>query len=106
MKSTRSRIKRAIKVAESTDYFGYRLSRLEELKRNHEENKELLKEIFNRPMKIKITSNCIVSVLGTLIKVPTEMAEKAKYVILRYVQNFNKKQNCKIRQSCRGYRIS
>ena len=85
MKGTRSCIKKAIKVAESTDYFGYRLSRLEELKRNHEENKELLKEIFNRPMKIKITSNCIVSVLGTLIKIPTEMAEKAEYVILKYI---------------------
>jgi hypothetical protein len=85
MKGTRSRIKKAIKVAESTDYFGYRLSRLEELKRNHEENKDFFKEIFNRPVKIRITSNCIVSILGTLLKVPTEMAEKDKYVILRYV---------------------
>ena len=81
----RERIKKAIKIAESTDYFSFRVARIEELKKNHEENKELLKEIFNRPMKIKITSNCIVSVLGTLIKVPTEMAEKAKYMILRYV---------------------
>ena len=86
MKTTRNRFKRAIKVAESTDYFGYRLSRIEELKRNHEENKEFLLEVLSRPIKIRVTSNCIVSILGTLIKVPTEVAEKAKYVILRYLK--------------------
>lgn len=85
MKRIRSRIKKAIKIAESTDYFGYRISRIEELKRNHEENKEFLQEVLNRPIKIRVTSNCIVSILGTLLKVPTEIAEKAKYVILRYV---------------------
>lgn len=85
MKRTRSRIKKAIKIAESTDYFGYRISRIEELKRNHEENKEFLQEVLNRPIKIRVTSNCVVSILGTLLKVPTEIAEKAKYVILRYV---------------------
>ena len=85
MKRIRSRIKKAIKIAESTDYFGYRISRIEELKRNHEENKEFLQEVLNRPIKIRVTSNCIVSILGTLLKVPTEMAEKAKYVILRYI---------------------
>lgn len=85
MKRARSRIKKAIKIAESTDYFGYRISRIEELKRNHEENKEFLQEVLNRPIKIRVTSNCVVSILGTLLKVPTEIAEKAKYVILRYV---------------------
>ena len=85
MSGTRSRIKKAIKIAESTDYFGYRISRIEELKKNHEDNKEFLQEVLNRPIKIRVTSNCIVSILGTLLKVPTEMAEKAKYVILRYV---------------------
>ena len=85
MKRIRSRIKKAIKIAESTDYFGYRISRIEELKRNHEENKEFLQEVLNRPIKIRVTSNCIVSILGTLLKVPTEIAVKAKYVILRYI---------------------
>ena len=74
---------RGIKIASSENYFSYRISRIEELKKNHEENKEFFKEILNRP--IKVTSSCIVSILGTLIKVPTEVAEKAKYVILRYV---------------------
>jgi hypothetical protein len=81
----RPRINKATKIAESTNYFGYRISRIEELERNHEENKEFLQEILNRPVRIKVTSNCIVSILGTLIKVPTEMAKKAKYVILKYV---------------------
>jgi hypothetical protein len=81
----RHRIKRAIKVAQSEDYFSFRISRIEELKKNHEENLEFFKEILNRPVKIKVTSNCIVSILGTLIKVPREVAEKAKYVILRYI---------------------
>lgn len=81
----RKRIKKAIKVAQSTDYFSYRISRIEELKRNHEENKELLQEIFNRPVKVKVTSNCIVSINGRELTIPTEMAEKAKYVILRYI---------------------
>ena len=81
----RERIKKAIKIAESTDYFSFRVSRIEELKKNHEENKEFLQEILNRPVRIKVTSNCIVSILGTLIKVPREIAEKAKYVILRYI---------------------
>jgi hypothetical protein len=85
MKRIRNRIKKAIKIAESTDYLGYRISRIEELKRNHEENKEFLQEVLNRPIKIRVTSNCIVSILGTLLKVPTEIVEKAKYVILRYV---------------------
>jgi hypothetical protein len=79
----RIRIKKAIKIAQSEDYFSYRISRIEELKRNHEENKEFFKEVLSRP--VKVTSNCIVSILGTLIKVPTEVANKAKYVILRYI---------------------
>lgn len=81
----RTRIKMAIKVAESDNYFGYRASRIEELKRNHEDNKELLQEIFNRPIKVRATSNCIVLINGIEIKVPTEMAQKAKYKIERYV---------------------
>ena len=81
----RKRIKRAIKVAQSIDYFSYRISRMEELKRNHEENKELLQEIFNRPVKVRVTSNCIVSINGKELTVPTEIAKGAGYVILRYV---------------------
>ena len=81
----RHRIKRAIKIAQSEDYFSFRVKRIEELKKNHEENLEFFKEILNIPVKIKVTSNCVVSILGTLVKVPTEMAEKAKYVILRYI---------------------
>ena len=81
----RKKIKRAIKIAQSENYFSFRVSRIEELKKNHEENLEFFKEILNRPVKIKVSSNCIVSILGTLVKVPTEMAEKAKYVILRYL---------------------
>ena len=81
----RKRIKRAIKIAQSEDYFSFRIARIEELKKNHEENLEFFKEILNRPVKIKVSSNCIVSILGTLIKVPREVAEKAKYVILRYI---------------------
>jgi hypothetical protein len=81
----RKRIKKAIKIAESTDYFSFRVSRIEELKKNHEENKEFLQEVLNRPVRIRVTSNCIVSILGILIKVPREVAEKAKYVILRYI---------------------
>jgi hypothetical protein len=81
----RQRIKKAIKIAQSNDYFSFRIKRIEELRKNHEENLEFFKEILNRPMKIKVSSNCIVSIMGTLIKVPTEIAEKAKYVILRYL---------------------
>lgn len=83
----------AIKVAESDNYFGYRVSRIEELKRNHEDNKELLQEIFNRPVKVKVTSNCIVLINGIEIKVPTEVAQKAKYKIERYVQSNNQKRD-------------
>ena len=81
----RRRIKKAIKIAQSDDYFSFRVKRIEELRKNHEENLEFFKEILNRPVKIKVSSNCIVSILGTLIKVPTEVANKAKYVILRYI---------------------
>ncbi len=81
----RKRIKKAIKIAQSEDYFSFRIKRIEELRKNHEENLEFFKEILNRPMKIRVSSNCIVSIVGTLIKVPTEIAEKAKYVILRYL---------------------
>lgn len=81
----RERIKRAVKVAQSTDYFSYRISRIEELRRNHEENKEFLMEVLNRPIKIRVTSNCIVLINGTEIQVPTEIANKAKYKILRYL---------------------
>lgn len=42
-------------------------------------------EILNRPIKIRVTLNCIVLINGTEIIVPTEMANKAKYKILRYL---------------------
>jgi hypothetical protein len=81
----RQRIKSAIKITQSEDYFSFRIKRIEELRKNHEENLEFFKEILSCPVKIKTSSNCIVSILGTLIKVPTEMAEKAKYKILKYI---------------------
>jgi hypothetical protein len=81
----RQRIKSAIKITQSEDYFSFRIKRIEELRKNHEENKEFFLEILNRPMKIKATSNCVILILGKLIKVPTEMAEKAKYKILKYI---------------------
>ena len=81
----RTRINTAIKVAESDNYFSYRVSRVKELKRNHEDNKEYLQEIFNRPVKVKVTFNCVVLINGIEIKIPTEIAQKAKYKIERYV---------------------